>query len=226
MPITARSPRSATDCSPWPEVPHGFVIRFASASDAAAVAAIHATSWRSAYRGIYPDAYLDDEAPAERSAHWSAFMACHDPERDAVLIAEEGDEAVGFACLLRNGDVPLLDNLHVLPDRKGEGIGRRLLAAAAAWLAEREPDAPLELGVWEGNRAARRFYASLGGTETGTSAIPVPGGGSAPQVRVRWERAAALASLQPLRGAAPRGAKSTRPTSRNRPPSSRPSTSS
>lgn len=168
------------------------VIRDARPVDALSVARLHALSWRSAYRGIYPGSYLDGEVFAEREAHWTAFLKDRDGERDLVLLAEESGRPVGFACLSRGPGAPLLDNLHVLPERKGEGIGSRLLARAVAWLVEREPDAPLELRVWAGNRAARDFYASLGGTEIGSQAVPTPGGGTAEEVHVRWERASDL----------------------------------
>lgn len=170
-------------------------LRRARPDDWPAVAAIHAASWRSAYRGIYPDAYLDGEAAEERRAFWRQALAEMDPELDAVFLAEdESGEAVGFACLLRKAEAagPLLDNLHVLPDRKGGGIGRRLIAAAAEWLVGQEPEAALQLGVWKDNVAARRFYARLGGREVEEYALETPGGGTAAQVRVRWERASAL----------------------------------
>lgn len=170
-------------------------LRRAAPGDWAAIAAIHAASWRSAYRGIYPDSYLDGEAPEERRGFWRRALAEMDSEVDAVFLAEdEAGDPVGFACLLRKADAagPLLDNLHVLPERKGEGIGRRLIAAAAAWLVSKEPEAALQLGVWKDNVAARRFYARLGGREVEETILPTEGGGTAAQVRVRWERAAEL----------------------------------
>lgn len=169
-------------------------VRRAGPDDWAAVAAIHAASWRSAYRGIYPDSYLDEEAPEERRGFWREALAEMDPEVDAVFLAEEDGEPVGFACLLREAEAagPLLDNLHVLPERKGGGIGRRLIAAAAAWLVTKDPEAALQLGVWRDNGAARRFYARLGGREVEEYRLETPGGGTAPQICVRWERAANL----------------------------------
>jgi ribosomal protein S18 acetylase RimI-like enzyme len=174
-------------------------LRRAGTDDWAAIAAIHAASWRSAYRGIYPDSYLDGEAPEERRAFWRQALAEMDPELDAVFLAEdETGEAVGFACLFRKAEAaaPWLDNLHVLPERKGVGIGRRLIAAAAAWLVAKEPEAALQLGVWKDNVAARNFYARLGGREVEEYELETPGGGTAAQVRVRWERASELTRLQ------------------------------
>jgi ribosomal protein S18 acetylase RimI-like enzyme len=170
-------------------------LRRAASTDWEAVAAIHSASWRTAYRGIYPDSYLDDEVPEERRAFWRAALAEMDPELDAVFLAEEAGKAVGFACVRRKAEAtgPLLDNLHLLPERKGEGSGRRLIAAAAAWLVAKEPEAALQLVVWKDNVAARRFYARMGGREVEEFDVETPGGGTARQLRVRWERAAVLA---------------------------------
>src|SRR5205807_3917990 len=42
--------------------------RHATADDAAAMARLHTQSWRENYRGVYSDAFLDDEALADRVA--------------------------------------------------------------------------------------------------------------------------------------------------------------
>jgi GNAT superfamily N-acetyltransferase len=170
------------------------IIRRAGADDWAAVAQVHAASWRNAYRGIYSDAYLDGPVWEDRRGFWRDALARWNPETDPVWLAEEAGRAVGFACLRISADPagPLLDNLHLLPERKGAGIGRRLIAAAAGWLVEKRPDAPLQLLVLEANAAARAFYAGLGGREVETVAGETPGGGTAPEIRVRWDRAAAL----------------------------------
>lgn len=170
-------------------------LRRAGPDDWAAIAAIHAASWGSAYRGIYSDDYLDREAPDERRAYWREALPAMDAELDAVFLAEQAGAPIGFACLRRAAEEagPLLDNLHVLPGHKGEGVGRRLMAAAAAWLAGKDREAPLQLVVWEANAPARAFYARLGGREAERFDAPTEGGGAAPQIRVRWDRAADLA---------------------------------
>lgn len=171
-------------------------IRHAGPADWPTVAAVHAASWQSAYRGIYPDSYLDGDVPDERRAYWRETLPGMDPDLDAVFLAEDAGKAIGFACIRREAEAagPLLDNLHVLAERKGEGIGRRLIVEAAKWLVVREPEAPLQLVVWTDNRPARAFYARLGGREVEQFEVATPGGGTARQIRVRWERAAELAA--------------------------------
>ncbi|HEX6376829.1 MAG TPA: GNAT family N-acetyltransferase [Allosphingosinicella sp.] len=174
-------------------------LRRAEPDDWAAVAALHAASWRSAYRGIYPDAYLDEQAPEERRAFWRAMLAEMDPEIDILFLAEDAEGPVGFVCLRRKAEAagPLLDNLHVLPERKGEGIGRRLIAAAAdrggggvaGGEGARRGAAARRVG--EQCRGAGLLRASRRPRGRGFRGAD-EGGGTASQLRVRWERAAEL----------------------------------
>jgi ribosomal protein S18 acetylase RimI-like enzyme len=83
------------------------------------------------------------------------------------LLAEHGDEAVGFAtCLLGYSTFrarPLL-NVHdiaVLPGWRGRGIGGRLLEAAAE-LGRRLQCCRITLEVRPDNPAAQRLYARSG----------------------------------------------------------------
>jgi hypothetical protein len=45
-------------------------IRIAEPRDTNAIAELHAASWRSAYRGMFADAYLDGDVVQERRQCW------------------------------------------------------------------------------------------------------------------------------------------------------------
>jgi hypothetical protein len=45
--------------------------RQAAANDVAAIASLHAESWRRHYRGAYLDSHLDGDVVADRMAEWS-----------------------------------------------------------------------------------------------------------------------------------------------------------
>lgn len=49
----------------------GLSFRLAAATDAAAIADLHAQSWRRHYRGAYSDAFLDGDVAADRLAAWT-----------------------------------------------------------------------------------------------------------------------------------------------------------
>jgi len=139
-------------------------LRTAAQSDAAAIAGIHAQSWRAVYRGIMPDAVLDGPLEAERTAHWAAALARLGPG-DVVIVAEEGGATLGFIAVWHRPGDPydaFIDNLHVRPALRSRGIGRRLLAEAAARLSAAGRGSAY-LVVVEANRPAVAFYRRLGG---------------------------------------------------------------
>lgn len=84
-----------------------------------------------------------------------------------VVIAEEGGEPAGFALFFHNYSTFLgrpgiyLEDLFVLPEMRGRGIGRALLAHLAK-LAVQRGCGRLEWWVLDWNEDAIRFYRSLG----------------------------------------------------------------
>jgi ribosomal protein S18 acetylase RimI-like enzyme len=54
-----------------------------------------------------------------------------------------------------------LEELYVVPDRRGQGLGRALMEAAID-LARHEGAAHMDLGTAENDTAARALYESLG----------------------------------------------------------------
>jgi ribosomal protein S18 acetylase RimI-like enzyme len=164
-------------------------IRTASPADAEAIAALHVASWRSAYRRILSDRTLGPGLDQDRHEHWRTALAELTPG-DIVLLA--GDLA--FIAVWQEGDPGFgayLDNLHVHPDCRGGGLGRRLLGAAAERLASRD-ERRLYLWVFDANVRTIEFYRRLGGkiVERG---IAENDGRRVPQSRVVWHDTAALA---------------------------------
>jgi len=84
-----------------------------------------------------------------------------------VLLAEEGGRPVGFALFFHNFSTFLgrpgiyLEDLFVLPDQRGGGIGRMLLTRLARIAVERGCGR-LEWAVLDWNRDAISFYERLG----------------------------------------------------------------
>ena len=59
----------------------------ATSADAAAIALLHAQSWRIAYRGLLADEYLDEHVLGDRTSFWSTRFNAPEPERRRVLKA-------------------------------------------------------------------------------------------------------------------------------------------
>jgi ribosomal protein S18 acetylase RimI-like enzyme len=119
---------------------------------------------------------------------------------------ESSGAVVGFAWIVLRADPEwgmLLDNLHVRPDLKARGIGRRLLEAVCRQAAALEPAAGVYLWVSEANTDARTFYERLGGSVEERVVADAPGGGRVAEVRYAWPTVGAL--LDALREAAASG---------------------
>jgi GNAT superfamily N-acetyltransferase len=93
-------------------------------------------------------------------------------EDAALLIAERGGRAVGYAFLTIGpgaatwdlGDrVAELETLTVLADERGSGVGAALMDASRRWSAERGAEA-IGVGLAHTNAGARRFYEREGFT--------------------------------------------------------------
>jgi len=115
-----------------------------------------------------------DEAEALARVHaqcferpWSGgdITKMFDNPAVACSAARAGD-IVGFVLFwIAAGDGEIL-TVAVRPDRRGEGLGRRLVEAAIVAAIARGA-ASLHLDVAEDNRAARGLYAKLGFLEAG-----------------------------------------------------------
>lgn len=120
------------------------------------------------HRRIRPDLFRAFGGVARPLAEIERWLA---GPGSTVLVAEESDGLVGLAVLLARppspfaGAVPrkviVIDNLVTRADRRGLGIGGKLVDAAMAWA--RAVDAThVELGVHAVNRDALRFYEHAG----------------------------------------------------------------
>ena len=165
------------------------VIRPARATDADAIARLHAESWRSMGRGIMSEAYLEELVYAERREVWHARLEGGNP-RFLTFVAVQREGLHGFICFKLKADRQygtLLDNLHVDPRLCGRGLGEALMRVGVLQVEEVSPGEPMHLLVFEANLGARRFYERLGGQAEARVEHALPEGkGSAPAVRYVW----------------------------------------
>jgi GNAT superfamily N-acetyltransferase len=110
-------------------------------------------------------ALLDNPAHARQQV-----LAWLESPGTTLLVAQSESGVLGVAVLLTRimpkpgggmQKVVEVDNLVVHPERRGQRIGRRLLAAAVEWARQRRA-AQVEVMVGDANRDARRFYESFG----------------------------------------------------------------
>jgi len=151
-------------------------IRRAAPQDANAIAQVRIDSWRTTYRGLVPDAYLDAMQLTPSVEMWSRVLNVADApasvfvaENDGSIVgfvAENDGSIVGFAAgnMLQEPRYGLnaeLSAVYLRREFQRAGLGRRLVCAVAE--AERDHGAT-GMVVWiiSGNKAARAFYERLG----------------------------------------------------------------
>jgi RimJ/RimL family protein N-acetyltransferase len=145
-------------------------LRRAAPEDAAALAAVEIRSWRAAYRGLMPDAYLDELSEAQKTAAWRQNLLKHGPSgRKRVCVALSDAGICGFVRvgpLVEEGEIGLIYLLYVLPEQWSRGIGTVLMQAG---MQELRDLGMCEVILWvlRDNLHARRFYEQLGWTPDG-----------------------------------------------------------
>ena len=88
------------------------------------------------------------------------------PDRGLAVVAEVGGGVAGYAFLVPfwsnelAGEVCAVDELYVLPERRGQGLGSALFGGIDA--GRFGSFAATALGVTPGNAGARRLYERLG----------------------------------------------------------------
>ena len=170
-------------------------LRLALRDDTAAIAALHVASWRSAYRGIFSDRFLDGPVEADRQALWQARLQDPRPGQIVVLAEDLEGTLLGFACGFIDEDPQwgsFVNNLHVSPNRKGAGIGRALMRDLGRRFAAAEPERPVHLFCLEANPAARGFYEAIGGQVVERTLSVEADGSSCADLRILWRSPAML----------------------------------
>ncbi|MFF3499426.1 GNAT family N-acetyltransferase [Streptomyces sp. NPDC003247] len=152
--------------------------------DCARVSEIRVRGWRSAYRGLMPQSYLDALSVTEDAERRRARFAQGDGSV-VNLVAEQAGQVVGWAAHgpyreggHRTSDAELYA-LYVDPARIGTGLGRALLTEA---VRRTTADGHRRMYLWvlRANTRARAFYTHAGfhpdGTEepTEVNGVPVP----------------------------------------------------
>lgn len=142
------------------------IIRPATAADAEGIAHVHVATWRTAYRGILPDAMLDGLSEERRAAFWGEVLA-RPLEAGLVLVAEHPAHGiVGFADAGPPQEpLPMFDAelraIYILAEHQRASVGTALARAVAGGLLARGYTG-MFLWVFAENEA-RHFYEALGG---------------------------------------------------------------
>jgi ribosomal protein S18 acetylase RimI-like enzyme len=146
-------------------------VRPARVEDVVQMARVHQRCWQETYRGLMPDAVLDDPGfVAGRERFWTAALTDPRYSRNRVAVADRDGELIGIAM-----SGPALDAgatwarqlyvLYVQAADHGTGAGPALLAAVV------DPRESAALWVADPNPRAQAFYRKHGFEVDGASQV-------------------------------------------------------
>jgi GNAT superfamily N-acetyltransferase len=127
-----------------------------------------------AYQRFYEVEEIDDE---RNRAFFSRFLA---PSEDGMLLGAWRDrELLGYACLywtftsLVPAEIVLMNDLYVVPEARGQGVGRALIEASTAIARERGAH-HLQWVTAPDNETAQRLYDSTGASREASIEYELP----------------------------------------------------
>jgi ribosomal protein S18 acetylase RimI-like enzyme len=146
-------------------------VRPARVEDVAQMARVNVRCWQETYRGLMPDAVLDDPAfLTARERFWTAALTDERYRENRVAVAERDGELVGIAM-----SGPPLDAgsewarqlyvLYVYAADHGTGAGPALLEAVV------DPEESVVLWVADPNPRAQAFYRKHGFVADGPAQV-------------------------------------------------------
>ncbi len=179
-------------------LPRGYTLREAVVSDAEGIARVHFMSWKTSYRGIIEQGYLDAMVFEERLHHRRKIF---EESTSIHLVALYGDTIIGFcdAHYLRfhsNQGLTLeqkeqrkelgeIYGIYLLEAHQGKRIGTALFEETRVQLKKREL-IPFLLWTLKENFKARSFYEKQGGIIVDEISVKI-GNQIYPEVAYRFE---------------------------------------
>ena len=105
------------------------IIRRATISDAPGIAKVHVDSWRTTYKGIIPQSFLDGLSYEQRTKLWQNNVS---DKTNTIFIAENEGEIIGFVTggtRNKNEEAGASDltSIYLLEEWQGKSVGKKLL---------------------------------------------------------------------------------------------------
>lgn len=168
------------------------ITKTASLADLNKIVGLHVRSWRENYtHSLSVEFLLSNEVELDCSATWNKRL--NQPSDDQfIAVAEVDGQFAGFACacLDKHPELgSLVDNLHVEPAFRRQGVGVCLMSCIADWMNERRHYDPVYLEVYAENVRGQKFYDELGGLFTTDEpfAVSTADGGQTQSFHIAWD---------------------------------------
>ncbi|HAQ40539.1 MAG TPA: GNAT family N-acetyltransferase [Clostridiales bacterium] len=153
------------------------IIRKAELTDAQSIAEVNVGTWKSAYKGILDDEYLDNLSCEQREQAIKNIINSSDDKRFIFVAEDSASGVIGFASCGKaresNGSFKgELYSVYIVKTFQNIGIGKLLCNCAIEKLKENNLF-PMIIWVLEKNAHACKFYELIGGRRIGERHIHI-----------------------------------------------------
>jgi L-amino acid N-acyltransferase YncA len=151
------------------------IIRLAKKGDEASIAKVHVDSWKTTYKGIVDDSYLESLTYDNRQKMWETAVEAG-YEKGCLFVAEVDGDIVGFASAgperTKKYEVDgELYAIYILKNHQEKGIGKALYHKVREFLIVKGHKSML---VWVlADNPSLNFYLSLHPDEIDTEQIQI-----------------------------------------------------
>lgn len=155
-----------------------FIIRKAQNDDIPSIALINAQSWRTTYRGIIAQDFLETITPDQQLPR--AKRLVESPDLDCLVAKnKQTGKIAGFACFGKNREPKVdadseLQAIYLLEEYQGQGIGKLLFDHGIKELKAKFRQ-KMMVSVFEENKLARNFYERQGGKQIENDHVDLKG---------------------------------------------------
>ncbi len=155
-----------------------FSVRQANAEDVLAIARVHVASWKTTYKGIIHQSFLDSLTIEKRLPGLQKTI--ENPETDLLVVCEnETGHVVGFVVVGRNREKNVdadgeMHAIYLAEEFQGFGAGKLLFEAGKNVLAQKSFK-KMMVSVFQENRSTCAFYENRGGTLIGSDSYVLEG---------------------------------------------------
>ena len=139
-----------------------FEIRVAGVADASVVGKVHSEAWKSAYRGSFPDGFINGDTASKRT---DEFLNSIKDDKYTYYLLQESNQTAGIVKTHAEENSLEIESFYILNEYKGKGLGSRFID----FIKNSAKPECIFLWVLENNSKARHFYENNGFVMTGDS---------------------------------------------------------
>ncbi|MCM0582148.1 GNAT family N-acetyltransferase [Weissella diestrammenae] len=144
------------------------IIRQANINDILGIASVHNESWKTTYKGIVDQVYLDGLKINDWIKSWENKI---NDKSMYILVVTNNDEVVGFMRIEINQEINKIASIYILKQYQGLGIGTEIFSKGLEYLRDKNMNSAY-IDVLKEN-VATEFYKKQGAKKVSCKEIVI-----------------------------------------------------